>query len=225
MTDPRRQLQDALDALDAAFAPLTELPVAVGGCTHCYAEADLQALAGPVHGLPDQLIASVTHKVPDHWDDFPGLYRRLTPRIVRLLVAGRLDHGLVASRLLRAGRRTWPAPQRTALEDVWLSWWRSVLRTHPSTGRITDVFETLSVTAGTLAPWLTIWAETRTEPADLHLRDALGDWLVEDELADLHLGFYDETHATPELLPWLLSLEAGRLDPVQLGQVERIAHG
>jgi hypothetical protein len=32
-------------------------------------------------------------------------------------------------------------------------------------------------------------------------------------------------HASPELLPWLLSLEDGRIDPAQLFEVERIACG
>ncbi|MFD5425193.1 hypothetical protein [Streptomyces sp. NPDC127084] len=225
MTDPHQRLQDALDVLDATFAPLAESPVRVGGCTYCYPEADLETLAGPVHEVPDQLVSSFAHETPDHWDDFRGLYRRLAPRIIRLLIADELDHSLVASRLRAAGWRDWPTPERTAMEETWHAWWRSVLHTHPSTGHITDVLETLSVTAGSLAPWLAIWAESRTETADLHLGDALDHWLIEGELADLHLGFYEETHATPELLPWLLSLEDGRLGAAQLREVERIAYG
>ncbi|MGW3413943.1 hypothetical protein [Streptomyces sp. NPDC000888] len=224
MIDPQHRLQDALATLDAAFAPLSERPFPVGGCTYCYAETDLEALAGPVQQVPERLISSVAYKTPGHWDDFPGLYRRLTPRIVRLLIADQLDHGLVASRLLAAGWRDWPAPERTAVEEVWHAWWRSALHTYPSAGYITYVLETLSVTAGTLAPWLAIWAETRTESADLHLSDALDDWLIEDDLADLHLGFYDELHATPQLLPWLLSLEFGRIGAAQLMEVERISY-
>ncbi|HEY3483080.1 MAG TPA: hypothetical protein VGL02_29730, partial [Streptomyces sp.] len=83
----RQRLQDALDALDAAFAPLSGGPFpAVGGCTYCYAEDDLQALAGPVDAIPEELLPSVAAEVTDHWDDFPGLYRRMTPRFIRLLV-------------------------------------------------------------------------------------------------------------------------------------------
>ncbi|WP_406510481.1 hypothetical protein [Streptomyces sp. NBC_00212] len=219
MIDPQQRFHDSLDVLDAAFAPLSEPSVPVGGCTHCYTDADLEALAGPVHQVPDELIFSVAHETPDHWDDFPGLYRRLTPRIVRLLTAGRFDHAMIASRLLAAGWGAWPAPERIAVERVRHAWWRSALHAHPSTGHITHVLETLSVTAGTLAPWLAAWAETRTEASDLHLSDALDHWLCEGELADLRLGFYDELHATPELLPWLLPLEVGCIGAVHAGGV------
>ncbi|MFD3514794.1 hypothetical protein [Streptomyces sp. NPDC058657] len=224
MTDPHQQFQDALDALDTAFVPPDEQPFSVGGCTHCYTEADLAALAHPVQQVPEELIYSVAHKTPDHWTDFPGLYRRLTPRIVRLLTADRLDHGLVASRLLAAGWRSWPARQRTALEQVWYAWWRSALHTYPGDGHIADVLEVLSAAAGTPVTWLAIWSETRTEASDLHLSDALDRWLWQDELADLHFGFFDELPATPELLRWLLALEDGRVGAAQLIEVERIAH-
>lgn len=105
MTDPYRQLQDALDALDAAFAPLSERPFTVGGCTYCYTQADLDALSGPVDRVPEDLIPHVAAEATDHWDDFPALYRRMTPRIIRRLITGQLhvDHGLIASRLLAAG--------------------------------------------------------------------------------------------------------------------------
>ncbi|MDT0569762.1 hypothetical protein RM704_20160 [Streptomyces sp. DSM 3412] len=222
---PHRRLQDALDALDATFAPLAKSSAPVGGCTHCYTEAELEVLAGPVGEVPDELMYSVAHQGPDHWDDFPGLYRRLTPRTVRLLVADGLDHGLVASRLLAARWRDWPVAERRALEEVWHTWWRAVLHSRPSVGHVTDVLETLSASTGTLAPWLAVWAGTRTEAADLHLGDALDRWLVEDGLAELSLGFYGEVHATPELLPWLLSLEDGRIGAAQLTEVERISFG
>ncbi|KUL46022.1 hypothetical protein ADL22_10915 [Streptomyces sp. NRRL F-4489] len=226
MTDPRQQLQDAWDALDAAFAPLAESAVSpVGGCTFCYAESDLATLTGPVAEVAEELIPRVAHEVPSHWDDFHGLYRRLMPRILRRLVADDLDHSLVASRLIAADWRAWPAPERSALEGFWVAWWRSFLHTYPGVGHVTDVLEILSATAGAPGPWLALWAETRTEAADQHLNDAINDWLIEDELADLHFGFYGEVHATPELLPWLLRLEANRVGADQLGEIERIAQG
>ncbi|MFB7473594.1 hypothetical protein [Kitasatospora sp. NPDC056184] len=226
MTTPSQHLQTALDALDAAFAPLSETPFTVGGCTSCYTGADLEALAGPVHGVPDELVPSVAAEVADHWDDFAALYRRMTPRIVRLLVTGRLhvDHGLVASRLLAAGWQDWPAPERRALERVWGAWWRSTLHAYPAVDSVTAVLEAVSVSTGSLAPWLAVWAGTRTEAADRHLDDALDEWLVEWGIADLRLGFYDELPAGPELVSWLLSLEAGRIGAAQLFEVERIAY-
>lgn len=226
MTDHYQRLQDALDALDTAFAPLSEQPFTVGGCTHCYTHVDLEALAGPARQVPEELLPSVAAQSTDHWDDFPALYRRMTPRIVRLLATGRLhvDHGLVASRLLAAGWRDWTMPEQEALESVWHAWWRSALAEYPGTESATGTLETISVSTGTLLPWLAVWAETRAETAGRHLCDALDDWLFEGQLADLRFGFYDELNAAPELLPWLLSLEEGRIGAAQLFEVERIAY-
>lgn len=224
MTAAYQRLYDALDALDATFAPLSGRPFTAGGCTHCYGQADLDALGGPVDRVPEDLIPHVAAEVTDHWDDFPALYRRMTPRIVRLLAMGRLhvDHGLIASRLLAAGCRDWVSAEREALERVWHAWWRAALHEYPGTGPVTSVLETISVSTGTLGPWLDIWAATRTEAADQHLRDAVHRWLMEGELADLYLGFYGELHATPELLPWLLDTAEARIGAAQLSEVERI---
>jgi hypothetical protein len=224
VTDPYQRLRDALDALDAAFAPLSERPFTVGGCTHCYRQADLDALGGPVDRVPEDLIPHVAAEVTDHWDDFPALYRRMTPRIVRLLATGRLhvDHGLIASRLLAAGWREWVPVEREALEKAWHAWWRSALREYPGTGPVASVLETISVSTGTLAPWLDVWAATRTEAADRHLRDAVHRWLLGGELAGLYLGFYGELHATPDLVPWLFSTAEGRIGAAQFCAVERI---
>ncbi|SDM83781.1 hypothetical protein [Nonomuraea jiangxiensis] len=155
VTDPYQRLDHALDALDTVLAPSSTQPFTVGGCTFCYSPADLEALAGPVDRVPEELILSVAD---------------------------------------------------------------------PGAQPVTGPLETISVSTGTLAPWLDIWAETRTLAADQHLRDALDNWLVEWQLADLHFGFYDEFHATPQLLPWLLTLDEGRLDAAQLVEVEHIAH-
>ena len=224
VTDSHQQLHEALDALDAAFAPLSARPLTVGGCTHCYAQADLDALAGPVGRVPADLIPLVAAEAIDHWDDFPALYRRLTPRIVRLLATGRLhvDHGLIASRLLAAGWRDWAPAEQEALEKAWHVWWRSALHRYPGTDPITAVLETISVSTGTLAPWLDIWAKTRTEAADKHLRDAVHSWLRGGQFADLYLGFYDELHATPALAPWLIATAAGRIGATELAEVQRL---
>ena len=174
--------------------------------------------------VPEDLIPHVAAEVADHWDDFPALYRRMTPRIVRLLATGRLhvDHGLIASRLRAAGWRDWVPAEQEALEKVWHAWWRSALHEYPGADPVTSVLETISVSSGTLAPWLDIWAATRTEAADRHLRDAVHHWLLEGELADLYLGFYDELHATPELLPWLFSTAGSRIGAAQFSEVGHI---
>jgi hypothetical protein len=108
----------ALDALDRAFA--SEEPFPVSGCTYCYGAQDLVEISGPLDLMADDLVSAVAAEVPDHWDDFPRLYRRLTPRIIRPAVTGRLhiDENLIASRLVAAGWTTWDAPLTTALHEV-----------------------------------------------------------------------------------------------------------
>lgn len=165
MTDPRQRLRAALDALDATFAPLSQAPFPVGGCTYLSHRSRLRS---------------------------PG--RAPAPGVG----AARLFRHLHDARSL--GRLPWSVPPVDAPD------------------------RTSAVTTGTLTPWLAAWAEPPTEASDLHLSDALDDWLMRDELADLRLGFYDELHATPELLPWFLSLEDGRIGAAQLMEIERIAY-
>lgn len=230
VTSPRKRLSDALHALDAVFAPRTEGPWTGDGCTYCYAQADLNALRGPASRVPEDLIPQVALEVPSHWGDFPALYRRMTPRIARSLAMGRLhvDPGLIASRLLEAGWRAWTPAEQEALEQVWDSWWRSVLHEPPGPGptgsalETTGVLEVMSVSTGTLQPWLAIWAETRTETADQHLHDAVDWWLIEGGIADLHFGFYGELSATPELVQWLLATPEGRITSDQISEIKHI---
>ncbi|RLU78201.1 hypothetical protein CTZ27_37875 [Streptomyces griseocarneus] len=225
MTDPHQRLQDALDALDAAFAPFIAQPFTPGGCTYCYTEEDFAALAGHPDQAPERLVGLVAFEGPDHWDDFRGQYRRMTPRIVRLLVAGnhRVIPEMVASRLVAAGWRDWPRREREALEEVWHAWWWSVLHDYPGAALACEALEVISLCMGTLEPWLTVWAGTRTEAADQFLSEAVDSWLFEWSFADLEFGFHGELKATPQLLPWLLSLEEGRIGAAQLHEMERIA--
>ncbi|MEV7021770.1 hypothetical protein [Kitasatospora sp. NPDC093558] len=228
MTDPQRRLSVALDALDAAVAPFAEQPFTSGGCGHCHSDEDLAALAGPARLVPEDLLALVAIETPGHWDDFPGLYRRLAPRIVRGVIAGTLpvDHAWIASWLVRARWQDWPAAERTALDAVWSAWWTAVLAEHPGTVRSATVaLETVAVATGGLGRWLDEWTRTRTGPADRHLDDAVDEWLFEWQLADLRFGFLDEVHATPELMPWLLSLAPGRVGAGALKEIEEIARG
>lgn len=195
----------ALDALDHAFAP--EAPFRVTGCTFCYAEQDLAELSGPLDLIADDLIAAVAGEVPSHWDDFPRLYRRLVPRIVRPLVTGKLhvDAKLIASHLLQAGWTDWDPPLSEALRDVRSAWWQDTLHTYPSPVPVRNTLGLITVTTHSLRPWLDTWTATNTPAADAHLADFVDDVLFESEITDLHMGFYDEYDATPELLGWLLT--------------------
>ncbi|MEU3447031.1 hypothetical protein AB0H29_07360 [Streptomyces thermolilacinus] len=198
-------LDAALDALDRAFA--REEPFPVQGCLYCYRERDLVELSGPPRLVSDDLLSSVAAKVPGHWDDFPRLYRRLTPRVVRALVTGALhvDAELIASRLVAAGWSTWDERLGGALRDVWSASWRTALHTHPAAGHIGETLRFLAVTTDSLRPWLGVWTATRTPAADAHLADLVHDLTFEHDIAGLRFGFYDEYHAGRELLEWLLT--------------------
>lgn len=213
---PQLDLMSALDALDRTFAG--EEAFEVGGCTYCYAERDLVDLSGPLELIPEDLVYAVASEVPSHWDDFPRLYRRLTPRIIRPLVLRRLhaDPELIASRLLEASWTTWDASQVEALRDVWAAWWRATLGTHPSPVPPRKVLSLITVATGTLRPWLDVWTATQTPAADAHLVDFVRDVMFENEVTDLEMGFNGEYHATAELVDWLLNDVRERTDDVRL---------
>ncbi|WP_406273696.1 hypothetical protein OH779_37730 [Actinacidiphila glaucinigra] len=203
---PRPQSRPAaLDALDRAFA--SEGPFPVTGCLYCYGEQDLAQLSGSLGHISDDLVSSVAAKTPDHWDDFPRLYRRLVPRIIRPVVTGgfRIDEELVASRLVQAGWTTWDAPLTEALRDVWDAWWQTSLRTHPGPVSSRTVLAVVTVATGGLSSWLDTWTGVRTAAADARLADLIDDVLFESEFTDLSMGFYGEYHATAELVDWLLT--------------------
>lgn len=219
-----QQLLTALDALDRAFA--SEEPFPVGGCTYCYGEEGLAQLSRPLHLIPDDMVSAAAGEVPSHWDDFPRLYRRLVPRIIRPLVAGQF-HGsseLIASRLVEAGWSSWDAPLANALRNVWTAWWQATLHTHPSPVTIRDTLSLITVATDSLRPWLDIWTATRTPAADAHLADLMADVLFEYEITDLSLGFYNEYHATAELVEWLLTDVRDRVTDSRLDDPDFIHH-
>ncbi|WP_411094071.1 hypothetical protein [Streptomyces sp. 021-3] len=207
MDPAQQQLTAALDALDLAFAD--EEPFTAGGCTYCYGEENFAELSGPPHLVSEDMVSTVAFEVPDHWDDFPRLYRRLTPRILRAAATDTLhvDVEVIPSRLLRAAWTTWPPAQAAALRDFWPTWWRATLHTHPGAAPISarEVLSVITVATGTLRPWLDIWTSIWTASADAHLAEFVDDVLVESEITDLEMGFYGEYHATAELMDWLLT--------------------
>ncbi|WP_369213637.1 hypothetical protein [Streptomyces flavofungini] len=219
-----QQLMTALNALDRAFA--FEEPFPVGGCTNCYGEEGLAELSGPLHLIPDDMVSAAAGEVPSHWDDFPRLYRRLVPRIIRPLVTGRSEvfEELIATRLVEAGWSTWDAPQADALRQVWTAWWRATLHTHPSPVPVKDTLALVTVATDSLRPWLDVWTATRTPAADAHVADLLDDVLFECRINDLRLGFYGEYHATAELVEWLLSEVRDRVADARLDDPDFIRH-
>ncbi len=102
MTTAQQRLHHALDALDRAGTARPGPPV--HGCEHCWTAEEFTLLAGPPALLPDRLLQSAAAKSADLWDDFPALYRRLTPVVLRKLTTGLslVEGWVVATRL-----RTW----------------------------------------------------------------------------------------------------------------------
>ncbi|MEU3937593.1 hypothetical protein AB0E85_37020 [Streptomyces sp. NPDC029044] len=224
MSRHQQQLATALDVLDRAFASQTPFPVT--GCTYCYGDEDLAELSGPLDLISDDLLCAVAAEVPSHWDDFPRLYRRLAPRIIRSAVTGRLhvDENLIASRLVEAEWTTWDAPLTGALHDVWAAWWRATLHSRPGPVSVRQTLSLVTVATGALRPWLDIWTATRTEAADAQLADFVDDVLVEYEITELHMGFYDEYDASAELLSWLLTEVRDRVDDARLDEPYLLSH-
>ncbi|MFF8934429.1 hypothetical protein ACF08O_06735 [Streptomyces paradoxus] len=224
MTRHQQQLAAALDTLDRAFA--SEEPFPVTGCTYCYGDQDLADLSGPLDLIADDLLSAVAAEVPSHWDDFPRLYRRLAPRIIRSAVTGRLhvDENLIASRLVAAEWTTWDAPLAGAVHDVWAAWWQATLHTRPGPVSVRETLSLITVATGALRPWLDVWTGTRAETADAQLADLLDDVLVEYEITELHMGFYDEYDASAELLSWLLTEVRDRADDARLDEPYLLEH-
>ncbi|GLW75082.1 hypothetical protein Kpho02_73790 [Kitasatospora phosalacinea] len=206
MTTAQQRLHHALDALGRTARP----GPAVDGCEHCYTAEQLAVLSGPPDLIPDGLLHSVAAKFPDHWGDFPTLYRRLAPRLLRQLTTGTLavDGPLVAARLVAAD---WPNWHRAELvRDVLDAWWSATLA--DPAAHAADVLETVAVATGTVVPWLRTWTETRTPTAERHAARTVDDWLHFDRLPDLRLGFHRELPVGPEVAAWIASLPPRLLD-------------
>jgi hypothetical protein len=119
----RDRLEVALSVVDEVFADQPDVGV-IDGCTYCYLESDLVLLGGDPSRIPDSLVARFAEEVLDHWtpEQYGPLWRRLAPRVIRLLVARQpgIDPGLLLRGLgpYGAGLTDWPAAQRSAMLDV-----------------------------------------------------------------------------------------------------------
>ncbi|MGW4382193.1 hypothetical protein [Kitasatospora sp. NPDC004531] len=210
MTTAQQRLHHALDALDSAGGSSRPGPP-VHGCEHCWSAEDFALLAGPPTLLPDALLHRAAAKGADLWDDFPTLYRRLAPRILRQLTTGRLlvDGPLIASRLVAADWRGWPHAEQLA--EVLDAWWLAALDRPAPVPDVAQTLETVATASGALAPWLRAWAATRTPTADRHLADVLEGWLRGGDLPGLEFGSHRELPVGAELTRWLLDLPPGRI--------------
>ena len=89
---------------------------------------------------------------------------------------------------------------------------------------IRDTLGLITVVTDSLRPWLDIWTATRTPAANAHLADLMHDVLFECQINDLSFGFYDEYHATAELVEWLLTDVRDRVTDSRLDDPDFIHH-
>lgn len=205
--------------LDAALVRLADVLAGVEAsvddyCSFCYSEGDAAALAGPLDAVPGDLVSAVASEVPDHWDDFVNLYRKLTPRIMALLVYGDLhiDIQLIAHRFFEAGCwYTWPDDERDAMLAVCRAWWQATLTSYPRQPEAYEVLSFLVTTPVPLATWLEVWNSQPPGPADLHAHDLCRWWAPELLGAELMLGWSETIDVTADLKRWILTDAKPRL--------------
>jgi hypothetical protein len=218
MPTPEQQNAQAA-VLDAALARLADVLAGVEAsvgdyCGFCYGEADAMALSGPVDGIPGDLLTAVAAEVPSHWDDFANLYRKLTPRIMALLVHDDLhiDEELIAERFADGGCwHTWADDERDAMLAVCRAWWEATLTSYPRRPEAYEVLSFLVTTPIPLAQWLEVWNSQPPGPADLHALDLCRWWAPELLGRDLMLGWSGTINVTADLKPWILEDARPRL--------------
>ena len=207
-------LMSSLAEVNRLFAdrPVGELDI----CTHCYSDEDEVALRGPVDSVPYSLVASVAAEGFDHWADPVGLYKRMTPRIIGLLMTDELhvDEALVASRFLQAGWSDWPVQERSAILEAGRQWWIEGLGTYPTGSSMTEKLEFLVPLSGDISPWLDLIGPAPAGPVDLHLRDLCQRWLPELFNGALELGWSGGYDIASDLIPWLVTHARPRLQRV-----------
>lgn len=212
---------------DEALTRLTDLLMDAqasvrDGCGYCFDEDDLEALSGPVDQIPEWLLSKVAAKHPSHWDDFANLYRRLTPRIMSLLVYGDLhiDVQLIAHRFFVSGCwYLWADDEREAMLSVCEAWWDDTLRSYPRQPWVYEVLSFLVTTPVPLTTWLATWDAQPPGPADLHARDLCGWWLPDLLSGDLTVGWAEQTDITTEITHWISESAGPRLARVSLDPV------
>lgn len=205
------RLEDVLDGVEAKVDDY---------CGMCYDEADAVALAGSVERIPDKLLVSVAMEVPDHFDDFANLYRKITPRVMALLVRDELhvDADLIAQRLVDAGCwESWADDERDAMLTVCEAWWPDALASYPSRPQADELLAFLAMTPVPFAHWLDVWNSQPSGPADQHAVDICRRWAAELP-AGVKLGWSRTADVTVDLAPWILNEARPRLARAGAGQ-------
>lgn len=183
-------------------------------CGHCYSEQDAAALAGPVASIPSHLLPSVALEVPDHFGDFGNLYKKLTPRIMALLVHDDLhvDEELVAERLVEVGCwSAWAEDERKAMLALCNVWWEATLSSYPRQPEVRAVLSFLATTPVPLVHWLEVWNAQPHGPADGHAADLFLDWAPYLMGNELKVGYSGTIDVTADVKRWFLEDARPRL--------------
>ncbi|MFD3454187.1 hypothetical protein ACFWVC_18675 [Streptomyces sp. NPDC058691] len=187
--DPYSMWRLALAKVDRIFASPPGFDRPVAGCTYCASESDFRLLGGDPSAVPDDVLQYVVREVVDHWDadQYPILWRRLMPRILRHWGReGGTDPSGELARLARYGARLvdWPVAERAAVEQAFRALLTLALTDGRSPSDIRDLVEGLANATGGLEPWLDHLAGLSGPAADAGLvRLAVGwgtDLLWED---------------------------------------------
>ncbi|MET9274215.1 hypothetical protein [Kribbella sp. NPDC003557] len=202
-----------MTAVDVALLRLADVLAGVEAdlgdyCGFCYAEEDAVLLAGPVDAIPRDLLSRAAFEGPDHWGDYVNLYRKLTPRIMALLVHDELHvhDELIASHLVEAGCwTTWADDERDAVLAVCRAWWSDTLASYPRTLDASVVLSFLATTSVPLTQWLDVWNAQPPGPADLHAQELFRWWWDELLNGELTVGWSGTIDITADIKRWVLT--------------------
>ncbi|MYW67722.1 hypothetical protein GTY65_27150 [Streptomyces sp. SID8379] len=227
MTTPRPlgpRLTAALARVREVFGGAT-VPADETGCLYCYGESDIALLHVPDAPLPEDLLWSLFHKVPDHFTDHPAVIRRLLPQFTQHLAYGG-DGGSIGYASCGLGRtywpETWPRRQADAVREFIDAWWDDLLSAGPAAPYgIDDAFSYAACMGGTITPLLERWArDPLGGPADAALASACAAWdfdLLEDDYGQsvfFWWQWFDRPEPVAEFQAWLVEHAPDRLRAV-----------
>ncbi|CAN5797750.1 hypothetical protein BH10ACT1_BH10ACT1_10940 [soil metagenome] len=178
--DPVAALATATDRLYAAFDGVAFNPV-MPRSPGSVSDADLAAIAAPVHTLPPALVARFVLKAGTTWGG-PDDIRRVVPRALELAADHQLpiDRGLLWAKVLWAGWPAWPTYQVVTVRAFLQAEWGRLLRSDPRPAHLAHRW-LRKAAAGfdDLTPFLSDWHDALgplNHPA--HRRAATGHLVV-----------------------------------------------
>jgi hypothetical protein len=193
-------VDDEVERLRAAFARYPRRAV-LDGCPHCRGRVPVDE-----HDL-FPLTISLGNTVGTR-DDVKSLLPLL---LERLITDGRLDAGIVLSKLATQQWRTWPATEQDAVDRYLDAAWRSLLTTYPSRlGAFPDAatfLDAVRAAGESTDRFLDAWDADDRLPADRHLARLVDDiarprgplyaWLSRPAVRDRLYRAFVRDHAQP----------------------------